>query len=136
MSDVRWAVQGDQGRNVVHAITAGDSPRHRVGVGHVRLRGRAHPRRGDHRPADIDDADLADWAEQRRQAVRRPVTISCRIPADPYWTDRASVPVTGSPVTVIRGALRSVGVMRVQRLTLTADDQVELLLVPWPGGAM
>ena len=136
MSDVRWAVQGDQGRNVVHAITAGDS----------RATGSASDT-SDFAdgltldevitaPADIDDADLADWAEQRRQAVRRPVTISCRIPADPYWTDRGLRAGDRVPVTVIRGALRSVGVMRVQRLTLTADDQVELLLVPWPGGAM
>jgi hypothetical protein len=39
-------------------------------------------------PVDIADDDLATYAEQRRQRTRRPITLACKLPADPYWTDR------------------------------------------------
>lgn len=135
MGNVRWAVQGDQGRNVIHAITAGES---RATGSATDTSDFADALTLDEvltAPADIADDDLADWAEQRRQAVRRPVTVTCTIPADPYWTDRGLSAGDRVPVTVIRGDLRAVGVMRVQRLTLTALDRLELTLVPWPGGA-
>ncbi len=132
---VAWTVEGDQAANAIHVLTAGDSRATATAIDTTDFADGLTLDQVLTAPVDIADDDLADYAEQRRQRTRRPVTLACKLPADPYWTDRGLEAGDRVPVTIIHGDLRVVGVMRIERLTLTPDDHLEVLLSPWPDGA-
>ena len=136
VSAVAWTVEGDQGANAIHVLTAGESRATGTAIDTSDFADGLTLDQVLTAPVDVADDDLVDYAEQRRQRTRRPITLAAKLPADPYWTDRGLEAGDRVPVTVARGDLRVVGVMRIERLTLTADDQLEVLLSPWPGGAM
>ena len=129
-----WAMQGDQGANAIHVLTAGDSRTTATAIDTSDFADGLTLDQVLTAPVDIADIDLAAYADARRQRTRRPITLACKLPADPYWTDRGLCAGDRVPVTITRGALTIAGVMRVTRLTLTPDDQLELLLTPWPDG--
>jgi len=132
---VAWSIEGDQGANAIHVLTAGESRATATAIDTSDFADGLTLDQVLTAPVDIADDDLATYAEQRRQRTRRPITLACKLPADPYWTDRGLEAGDRVPVTVIHGDLRVVGVMRIERLTLTPDDHLEVLLSPWPWGA-
>lgn len=136
VSAVAWAYQGDQGANAVHVIAAGDARAMGNAIDTSDFADGLTLEQVLTAPADVaaDRLTLNPYAEARLARTRRPVTLACKLPADPYWTDRGLTVGDRVPVTVVHGDLRVVGVMRIVRLTLTPDDQLELLLSPWPGG--
>lgn len=135
ISAAAWAMQGDQAANAIHVLTAGESRNTATSIDTSDFADGLTLDQVLTAPVDVADHDLDDYAAARLAATRRPITLACKLPADPYWTDRGLAAGDRVPVTITHHALRVDDVFRVERLTLTADDQLELLLAPWPDGA-
>lgn len=137
VSDVAWSFEGSQAASSVHVIAAGDPRAMGNAVDSSDFSDGLTVEQVATAPADVaaDRLTLNPFAEARLDRVRRPAVVTCKLPAAPYWTDRGLSVGDRVPVRIVHGDLDVDGVMRVSRLTLSADDVVSLTLVPWPGGA-
>jgi hypothetical protein len=81
-------------------------------------------------PEDTDDESLNELAETRLWEVTHPVSLNLTIPATPYFTKYNLRVNQIVPVTIIEGQLSIVGFYRIQTMTLTVDDYLELECIP------
>ena len=81
-------------------------------------------------PQDTWDDSLPLMARDRAWDTTHPVSLSLTLPAEPYFTTHGLRINHVVPVTIVEGQLRIVGFFRIQTMTLTSDDFLQLECVP------
>lgn len=127
-----WEFNGDQGANAVTARKSSNGP----AAGASDLSSFANNLTIEEYvsvPDEVAVNQLAQRAQYHLDQKQRPVTVTCKIPASPYF-DRGLRVGDRVPVAIHDGNFHLVEQwMWIRKMTLTADDFLELTLNRWPG---